>query len=70
MGLHQPLMAALDPDDRLLHFALPKNIYHQAKRVFFYPGLEPPSNALFMNDTVKPHWLQARIHCASHINVS
>ena len=50
MGLHPPLMAALDPDDRLLHFALPKNIYHQAKRVFFHPGLEQPSNALFMND--------------------
>ena len=35
MGLNQPLMAALVPDDSQLHFELPKNIFYQAKQVFF-----------------------------------
>ena len=38
MGLHQPQMAALVPDDSLLCFELPKNIFYQGKRVFFHLG--------------------------------
>ena len=43
-------MAALVMDDGLLLFALSKNITYQVKQVFFYPGLVPPSNALFIDD--------------------
>ena len=38
MGLHQPQMELFVPDESLLRFALPKNIFHSAKRVNFYLG--------------------------------
>ena len=43
-------MAALVPDDSLLHFALPKIFIFYAKRVIFNPGLVPPSKALDKED--------------------
>ena len=48
-------MAALVPDDSLLHFELPRNVIFQAKRVFFNLGKVPPSNALFIGEEALLH---------------
>ena len=50
MGLHQPKMAALVPDDSLFRFAPPKIFIFQAKQAIFHPGKVLPSNALFIDD--------------------
>ena len=47
-------MAAVVPDDCLLHFALPKHIIYQTKQVFFHMGKVLPSNALLLDDET-PH---------------